>query len=215
MTKIKICGLSRERDIDAINRCQPDYVGFVMAESRRRVSAEMAERLKERLEPSIKTVGVFVNEDIHLITDLYTADIIDTVQLHGDEDAAYISTLKRAIPAPIIKAVRVRSRRQIYEAQELPADLLLLDTYSQGHYGGSGRSFDWSLIPVLSKRLFLAGGLNIGNIGAAIQLVSPYAIDVSSGAETDGIKDEDKIREIIAMIRTTDQAYYRRRTDSI
>lgn len=215
MTKIKICGLSREKDIDAVNRCQPDYVGFVMAESRRRVSAGMAERLKERLEPGIKTAGVFVNEDIHLITDLYTADIIDTVQLHGDEDADYISTLKRAIPAPIIKAVRVRSRQQIYEAQELPADLLLLDTYSQGHYGGSGRSFDWSLIPVLSKRFFLAGGLNIGNIGAAIQLVSPHAIDVSSGAETDGIKDEDKIREIIAMIRTTDQAYYRRRTDSI
>lgn len=204
MTKIKICGLSREKDIDAVNRCQPDYVGFVMAESRRRVSAGMAERLKERLKPGIKTAGVFVNEDIHLITDLYTADIIDTVQLHGDEDADYISTLKRAIPAPIIKAIRVHSRQQICAAQGTPADFLLLDTYNQGHYGGSGLSFDWNLIPVLNKPFFLAGGLNIGNIGTAIQTVSPYAVDISSGVETGGLKDEAKIREIMGMIRAAD-----------
>lgn len=215
MTKIKVCGLSRERDIDAVNRCRPDYVGFVMAESRRRVSPEMAERLKARLDPGIKAVGVFVNEDIHLIADLYMADIIDTVQLHGDEDTDYICTLKRAIPAPVIKAIRVNSRQQIYEAQGMPADLLLLDTYNQEKYGGSGQSFDWSLIPVLSKRFFLAGGLNISNIGAAIQAVSPCAVDISSGVETDGLKDEDKIREIITMIRAADKTYYRGRTNSI
>jgi len=215
MTKIKICGLSRERDIEAVNRCRPDYVGFVMAESRRRVSAEMAERLKARLDPGIKAVGVFVNEDISLITDLYTAGIIDTVQLHGDEDAGYIGTLKRAIPASVIKAIRVHSRQQIYEAQVLPADLLLLDTNNQGTHGGSGQSFDWSLIPVLSKGFFLAGGLNINNIGAAIQAVNPYAVDISSGVETNGLKDEDKIRAIIAMIRAADKSYYRGRTNSI
>lgn len=215
MTKIKICGLSRERDIEAVNRCRPDYVGFVMAESRRRVSAEMAERLKARLDPGIKAVGVFVNEDISLITDLYTAGIIDTVQLHGDEDAGYIGTLKRAIPASVIKAIRVHSRQQIYEAQGIPADLMLFDTYNQGTYGGSGQSFDWSLIPVLSKGFFLAGGLNINNIGAAIQAVSPWAVDISSGVETNGLKDEDKIRAIIAMIRAADKTYYRGRTNSI
>ena len=181
MTKIKICGLSREKDIDAVNRCQPDYVGFVMAESRRRVSPEMAERLTGRLDPGIKAVGVFVNEDIRLIVDLYTAGIIDTVQLHGDEDADYIHTLKRAIPGPIIKAIRVHSRQQIDEAQELPADLLLLDTYNKGQYGGSGQSFDWSLIPALGKRFFLAGGLNIDNIGAAIQVIGPYAWTSAAG----------------------------------
>jgi len=215
MTKVKICGLSRERDIEAVNRCRPDYVGFVMAESRRRVTPEMAERLKARLDPGIKAVGVFVNEDIRLIVELYTAGIIDTVQLHGDEDADYISTLKRAIPALIIKAVRVHSRQQIYEAQVLPADLLLLDTYNHGKFGGSGRSFDWSLIPILSKRFFLAGGLNISNIGAAIRAVRPGAVDISSGVETDGLKDEDKIREIIAMIRAADKAHYRGRINSI
>lgn len=215
MPKIKICGLSREKDIDAVNHCRPDYVGFVMAESRRRVTPEMAERLKERLEPGIEAVGVFVNEDIRLIVELYTAGIIDTVQLHGDEDADYISMLKQAIPAPVIKAIRVHSRQQIYESQGLPADLLLLDTYKQGNYGGSGRSFDWGLIPVLSKRFFLAGGLNISNIRAAIEAANPFAVDISSGVETDGLKNEDKIREIIALIRAADKTYYRGRTNTI
>lgn len=207
MTKIKICGLSKEGDIETVNRCRPDYVGFVMAESRRRVSAEMAKRLKRLLDPGITAVGVFVNEDIGLIADLYSAGIIDTVQLHGDEDDDYMQSLKQAVPCPIIKAIRVQNRRQIAEAQKLPADLLLLDTYDQGQYGGSGQSFDWNLIPAPGKPFFLAGGLNINNIRVAIQTVAPYAVDISSGVETNGHKDEGKIREIITMIRTIGKTY--------
>ena len=201
MTRIKICGLSREEDIAAVNRWLPDYVGFVFAASKRKVTPEQAARLKRKLDARIKAVGVFTNESPDVIADLCTEGIIDFVQLHGDENEEYIRMLRNRTSCPIIKAVRVQSTAQILKNQELPCDMLLLDTFNPAEYGGSGRTFDLSLIPTLSKPYFLAGGLHQGNIADAIAQHHPFAVDISSGVETAGSKDEAKIREIVELVR--------------
>jgi len=197
MTKVKICGLSREEDILAVNRWRPDYIGFVFAPSRRRVTFEKARYLKSFLNPEITAVGVFVDEPLYYVASLVQDGIVDAVQLHGDEDASYIENLKQKVSCPVIKAVRVKSKEQILDAEKLPCDMLLLDSYQEDTLGGSGKSFDYSLIPSLNKPFFLAGGLNASNIQKAILTCSPYGVDISSGVETDGLKDEQKIRELI------------------
>ena len=147
-------------------------------------------------------MGVFVNEPVSFVAGLVQKGIIDLVQLHGDEDEAYIRFLKQEAPCPVIKAVRVQSREQISRAQRLPCDYLLLDAYSKNAYGGTGDSFRWDMIPkALSKPFFLAGGINESNIKQAAQEARPYCIDVSSGAETDGVKDKEKIKRIINIVR--------------
>lgn len=200
MTKIKICGLTRAEEIDAVNRLLPDYIGFVFADSRRRVTPDTARRLRERLDVRIKAVGVFVNWPVTAVAALSESGIIDIAQLHGDEDREYIMGLKQMTACPVIKAVRVRSAAQISEAEMLPCDMLLLDSFREGIYGGSGESFDLSVIPGLAKPFFLAGGLNNENIGQAILKCRPFGVDISSGAETDGVKDEKKIRQIIRTV---------------
>lgn len=202
MTKIKICGLSREQDIEIVNEVLPDYIGFVFAKSSRNVSFQQAKEMKRLLDKRISAVGVFVNAAPDEIIQLCKANIIDIIQLHGDEDISCITALKNDVPNPIIKAVRVQSTRQILEAQSLPCDYLLLDTYQKDVYGGSGKNFDRSLIPKLKKPFFLAGGLSAGNIKNAITDCRPYCLDVSSGVETDGVKDRDKIKEIIRIVRS-------------
>ena len=184
--KIKICGLSRECDIDYVNEALPDYAGFVFAESRRKVSADQAYALKRRLDPAITAVGVFVDQDITFISELLKSGIIDIAQLHGQEDDEFISS----VGAPVIKAVRTG------EKFDYSSDYLLFDSPS----AGSGKTFDWGLIPNTEKPFFLAGGINIGNISAAME-TAPYAIDVSSGVETGGVKDRDKILEIVRSVR--------------
>ncbi len=201
MTKIKICGLKRQEDISYVNKYLPDYVGFVFAESRRQIDDAGARALKELLDRRIRAVGVFVNEPVEHIVKLCGEKVIDLVQLHGEEDEAYILKLKSLIPNDIIKAVRVRQAGQIEAMQELPCNHLLFDTYSDKQYGGSGRSFDRRLIPKHCKPFFLAGGLKAENITAAIKDCNPYCVDVSSGAETEGRKDENKIKEIIDIVR--------------
>jgi phosphoribosylanthranilate isomerase len=200
MTKLKICGLSRPEDMVYANRYRPDYVGFVFAESRRRVTPEQAAELKTLLSPQIQTVGVFVNSPLEEVAALCNSGVIDLVQLHGDESELYMRKLRREITLPIIKAVRVRTPEQILRAQELPCEILLLDTYVEGQRGGSGKSFDHSIIPPISKPFFLAGGLNVDTIPTAIASCSPYGVDVSSGAESDGYKDEAKIRAITRLL---------------
>ena len=205
--KIKICGLSRFRDILAVNEALPDYIGFVFAKSSRRVTPDRARQLKGELDPRIRTVGVFVNAPMEEILCL-TEDCggqngtIGMIQLHGDEDGAYIRTLKEHTHVPVIKAVRVQGTDQIQKAQELPCDYLLLDTYTRDAYGGMGVGFDWNMIPRLSKPFFLAGGICSGNLARAAAL-GPYCIDVSSGVETDGRKDCKKIRELVNLLRAT------------
>ncbi len=201
MTKLKICGLTRQQDIDIVNEMLPDYIGFVFAESRRRVTPAQTAVLKAQLDPRIKAVGVFVNADINGIAALAHDGTIDLIQLHGEEDAAYINELRSKIACPVIKAVRVQTTAQVYSAEKLPCDYLLLDAYQKDAYGGTGMAFDYALIPKLTKPYFLAGGLNAGNINAALDL-HPYCLDISSGVETDGVKDPGKIREIIRIIRT-------------
>lgn len=200
MPKIKICGLTRLQDINVVNEVLPDYIGFVFAESRRRVTPDQAAEMKKRLNGSVKTAGVFVNADMAEIERVAAGGVIDLVQLHGDEDAVYIRALKHSTDLPIIKAVRVQSAEQVQAAETLPCDYLLLDTFSKNAYGGTGTTFDYALIPALTKPFFLAGGLNAGNVTKAAA-AGPYCLDISSGVETDGVKDAEKIREIIKIIK--------------
>lgn len=201
MTRIKICGLTRREDIESVNRWLPDYIGFVFCPSRRQVTAEQAGRLKAALDSRIKAVGVFVNAPVGSIVNLCTSRVIDLVQLHGDEDAGYMEELKHKIDCPLIKAVRVQSPAQVLQAEQLPCDLLLLDAYQKSQYGGSGKSFDYAMIPALKKPFILAGGLEAGSIIQAIGRCRPYGVDVSSGVETDGVKDDVKIKAIIRNVR--------------
>jgi phosphoribosylanthranilate isomerase len=201
MSKIKICGLSRQPDIDAVNQVLPDYIGFVFVKSRRQVNADTARELKHRLSPSIKAVGVFVNEDIHPIVSLCNSHIIDIIQLHGDENEAYIKELRNHVSNPVIKAIRVKDSDDIKKAGEISCDYLLFDTYQDNQYGGSGKVFNWSVLTEITKPFFLAGGIDSGNILMANNLCNPYCIDVSSGVETGGVKDAAKIKEIVELIR--------------
>lgn len=201
MSKIKICGLKRFEDIHYVNKYCPDYIGFIFAESKRRIDEEMAGHLKRELNTEIRAVGVFVNEPIERIVSLCERKIIDLVQLHGEEDEEYITKLKRLIPNTVIKAIRVKQKEQIEAAQNLPCDYLLLDTFVDGQYGGSGKTFDRSFIPDNCKPFFLAGGLRKENIAEAIKDCYPYCVDISSGVETDGVKDEGKIKEVIEIVR--------------
>lgn len=201
MSKIKICGIRRTCDIEFVNEAKPDYIGFVFAKSPRQVSFDVAAELKDKLDKNIKTVGVFVNSPISEILPLVKEGIIDLIQLHGEEDEHFIEQLKDYTTAPIIKAVRVQSQQDIIDKQELPCEFLLLDTFQKDVYGGSGQTFDWTLIPKLKKPFFLAGGININNINQAISACHPYCVDVSSGVETDGVKDREKIIDITMKAR--------------
>jgi phosphoribosylanthranilate isomerase len=202
MAKIKICGLSRPVDIETVNQALPDYIGFVFAESRRQIGEHTAKSLKELLDPRIKAVGVFVNEDMDKIIRLCRLGIIDIIQLHGDESEDYLADLRKEISNPVISAVRVRSVWDIIEAENRACDYLLLDAYKDNRYGGGGETFDWSVITRLEKPFFLAGGIHAENVIAAIQSSNPYCIDVSSGVETDGFKDRNKIIDIVTKVRS-------------
>ena len=202
MTKIKICGLSREEDIIAVNETMPDYIGFVFAESKRRISREKALELKKLLNPNIKAVGVFVNAPITEVANCCADNTIDLIQLHGDESDEYMAQLKSITDKPIIRAVRVRSTEDIMKADHLPCDYLLFDAYIKDQYGGSGVTFDWSLIPKIEKPFFLAGGLDRTNINEAVRQCDPYCLDISSGVETNWRKDNKKIKEIVPIVRS-------------
>lgn len=210
--KIKICGLTRMEDIDAVNAYLPDFAGFVFAPGKRQISASAARQLKSRLSPKISAVGVFLNSPMEEIARLAAENVIDLVQLHGDEDRSYIEKLKGCLLTamsqakasrwiPVIKAVRVKSQEDILRAAALPAEYLLLDAYAASSYGGSGKSFDWSLIPSLREPWFLAGGIGPHNIEEA-KKTGAFCLDVSSAVETDEKKDPEKIKKIIEMVRT-------------
>lgn len=202
MTKIKLCGLSQLRDIEIANQLAPEYVGFVFATlSKRYISPEQAGRLKKHLHPSITAVGVFVNEAPEEVSKLLSHGIIDMVQLHGREDEDYIKTLRTLTDRPIIKAFAISKEKDIFDANESSADYVILDSGN----GGTGKIFDWDLAKGLVRPYFLAGGLCLGNIDRAIKTLDPYAVDVSSGIETDGQKDIDKMDEFVNIIRGKDE----------
>lgn len=202
MSKIKLCGLKRPEDIEAVNIAGPDYIGFVFANTRRMVTREQAINLKRMLDKNIKAVGVFVNENINFVSELANEHTIDVIQLHGDEDNLYISELRSLTAAPIIKAVRVKSRDDIINAQNTDAQYLLLDAYHPQQYGGTGESFNHSFIPENIKPYFLAGGINADNICNVIKNFNPYCIDLSSAIETNGLKDKNKILKIVELVRS-------------
>lgn len=197
-TKIKFCGLSRNCDIETANALSPDYVGFVFVKnSRRCVSFAQAKELKALLAPGILTVGVFVNEDPRTVAAFLEAGVIDAAQLHGDEDTDYIRGLKSLTKAPLIKAFGLRSIHDLPAVERCPADLVLLD--SPG--GGTGRLFDWQLLENIQRPYFLAGGLSAENVGKAIARLRPFGVDVSSGIETGGYKDREKMTAFAAAVR--------------
>ena len=214
MQKIKLCGMMKPCDIEYANRVKPDLVGFIFANTRRKISPTQAKQFREALDAEISAVGVFVNEDIPVIASLVQDGCIDMIQLHGEEDADYIRRLREICDVPVIKAVKVQTVEQIRQAAALPVDYLLLDTYRKGVLGGTGEAFDWKLLRVakiaagdtaegalFGKPYFLAGGLHAGNLREAATLGS-YGLDVSSGIETDGSKDFDKMVEVVNIVRT-------------
>ncbi|WHH59598.1 phosphoribosylanthranilate isomerase [Petroclostridium sp. X23] len=199
MVKVKICGLTTKKDIDIINKYRPDYIGFVFAESRRKVTPGIVREMTGALAAEIKKVGVFVNASAETVNEISDICEIDIIQLHGDETPYYCSLINK----PIWKAVRVKDEKSLENVQQYPVDTLLLDAYAADQYGGVGRTFDWELVSKIGadRRIILAGGLNNGNVEAAISLVHPYCVDVSSGVETDGRKDEAKIKEFLEKVR--------------
>lgn len=198
--KIKICGLFREEDIIFANEALPDYVGFVFAKSRRQITTEQAMQFKKRLSSQIQTVGVFVNAPAEEVIARLTEGSIDIAQLHGEESEEDIRYIKAATNRPVIKAVKVDSRYDVEAWLDSEADYLLFDSGA-----GSGKLFDWSLLAEVNRPFFLAGGLKSENLEAAMQEVKPYAIDLSSGVETDGVKDGRKMKEAVACVRKWNQ----------
>lgn len=198
MTKIKLCGLSRICDIEAANELMPEFIGFVLSpKSRRYVSEEQAAQLRAILHADIKAVGVFVNEDVSTVARLLSVGIIDIAQLHGGEDEEYIQKLRALTDKPIIKAFRIDTANDVRSAESSSADLILLDSGS----GGTGTAFDWGLINSIGRPYFLAGGLSAENVNEAIKTLHPYAVDVSSGLETGGVKDIIKMKKFVTTVR--------------
>ena len=197
--KIKICGLTRLEDIEAANALLPDYIGFVFWErSKRNVSKEQAKELKSRLDSRIKAVGVFVDAEIDFIADLVSCGIIDVAQLHGSEDEDYISQLRERLGgAEIIKAFNINKIESFDEAEKSSADHIMIDSGK-----GSGITFDWSKLERLKRPYFLAGGLSIENISEVLENIKPFAVDVSSGVETDGLKDRAKMKRFVESVRS-------------
>ena len=194
MKKIKICGLKRREDIEYVNKYQPDYIGFVFAGKKRKLTYDQVVDLKKYLTSSIQVVGVFVNEDISFVEKLVKEHVIDLVQLHGQEDQKYIQALKEKVDFSIIKAIQIKNEDSFNEHYDV-------DYYLYDHgTGGTGESFDWSMLKEVDKPVFLAGGINLLNIDDALKK-NVYALDVSSGVETDGFKDEKKIKKIVRRVR--------------
>ena len=197
MTRIKLCGLKRQCDIDYVNELLPDYIGFVFwQKSKRNVDFETARTLRQRLNDGITPVGVFVNEKTENIEYLVKENIIDMVQLHGSEDNDYIEELRKKVSCPIIKAFQIKTAEDIEAAKNSIADYIMLDSGT-----GSGVTFDHSLISGIDRKFFLAGGLDSENVYDKILLYAPFAVDASSSLETDGVKDKDKMTAFVKAVR--------------
>jgi phosphoribosylanthranilate isomerase len=193
--RIKICGLKRPEDIEYANILKPDYIGFVFAGTKRKITPDTAEILKSKLDKDIKAVGVFVNEPVENIIDMLEKDIIDIAQLHGDETEEDIQYIQAVTSKQVIKAVKVRDRYDVEAWLDSSADYLLFDSGA-----GSGQVFSWELLGDVDREFFLAGGLTPDNIKEAAETVKPFALDLSSGVETDGVKDFDKMKNIMEIL---------------
>lgn len=197
-TKIKICGLKRPEDITYVNEAKPDYCGFIIEfpKSSRNVTGALVRELTAKLNPDIIPVGVFVNAAPERVEELLLDGTIHIAQLHGQEDEAYIRRIQKNTGHQVIKAFSVKTAQDIENAMKSPADYILLDQGS----GGTGQTFDWSLIPEIDRPFFLAGGLGVENLETAVRTINPYAVDLSSSVETDGMKDRDKILKAVQLV---------------
>lgn len=201
MTRIKLCGLSRLCDIETANKLKPDYIGFVFApQSRRYITPEQAAEMKRLLDPGICAVGVFTDETPEGAAELLNRGVIDMAQLHGNEDEAYIRKLRKLTDRPMIRAFQIKNGKDAAEAEQSQADYILLDSGA-----GTGTAFNWDLIKNIKRSYFLAGGLDAENVPYGIKALHPFAVDVSSGIETDGKKDCGKMAAFVAAVRKEDQ----------
>ena len=202
MTRIKMCGIKIIADVEAANTCRPEYVGFVFApESKRFVAPQTAKVLKQALDKEIQVVGVFVDAPLEEVSSLLKEGIIDLAQLHGSEGEAYIRSLKEQTNKPVIKAFRMNAlgdkiNETLFAIEQSSADFVLLDSKA-----GCGEVFEWGMIETVQRPYFLAGGLDISNVSTAMEKLQPYAVDVSSGIETDGVKDKDKMEAFVTLVR--------------
>lgn len=187
----------RPEDISYVNEVKPDFAGFVLAEGfRRRILKEQAVKFREALDPAIPAVGVFVNNSCEEVISYLQENIIQMAQLHGNETEEDIQYIQAVTGKPVMKAVKVESRYDVEAWLDSSADYLLFDGGT-----GSGVAFDWSVLNDIDREFFLAGGLNAQNILAAIETVHPFAVDLSSGVETDGVKDPEKMQEVVRLVR--------------
>ena len=216
--KVKMCGISKVETIPAVVEAKPDYMGLVFAPSKRQVTVDQAKTLVEELHKQytkrynngaeqsnndeIKTVGVFVNETLDNLVTIATEVNLDVVQLHGDEDEAFIQSLKERTNVEVWKAVQIRSAADAEAWIDSSADMLLFDAYHKDERGGMGEVFDWSCLDEFERPFMLAGGIDSTNVARAIRTVRPYGIDISSGIETDGVKDDEKIKAFTNIVRT-------------
>ncbi|MDD2214846.1 MAG: phosphoribosylanthranilate isomerase [Oscillospiraceae bacterium] len=203
MTGIKLCGLSRLQDIAAINALAADWAGFVLAPgSRRTVTAARLGQLRGQLRPDIKAVGVFQNQPLSLVTPLLRDGLLDIAQLHGQEDFTYVRRLRQQSGKPVIQAFNIRTAADLQQAAKSPADWVLLDAVRPG----SGQRFDWSWLQSFTRPYFLAGGLTPANVAQAVRELEPFAVDVSSGIESRGQKDPQKMEQFVRAVRLAQQA---------
>ena len=220
--KIKMCGISKVETIPAVVEAQPDYMGLVFAPSKRQVTVAQAKILVSELHKQyanrynrdviqwsndvvqefIKTVGIFVNETLENLVTIATEVNLDAVQLHGDEDEAFIQSLKERTNVEVWKAVQIRSAADAASWIDSSADMLLFDAYHKDERGGTGEVFDWSCLDEFERPFMLAGGIDSTNVARAIRTVRPYGIDISSGIETEGVKDDEKIKAFTNIVRT-------------
>lgn len=200
ITKIKICGLRRPEDIEIVNKYKPDFAGFIIdfPKSYRSLEPDKVSDLTKNLDKEIKSVGVFVDEDIDTVIKLLNENIIDIAQLHGHESPEYIRKVQNETGKKVIKTFIIKDKAEsvFVEAKNSPADMILLDA---GY--GSGKTFDWSLIREIGRPFFLAGGLSAENVTEAIDELKPYAVDISSSVEIEKYKDENLVRDIIEKVR--------------
>lgn len=202
MTKIKLCGMSRPCDIEAVNQLLPDYIGFILyyEKSHRNVTPEKARELRAMLDPRICPVGVFVDAPVEAVAELLNDGTIEVAQLHGSEDENYIAALRALSAKTIVKAFKATESEKRIAAEASSADFVLLDSGK-----GYGISYDFTITAEVKRPYFLAGGITIDNVEAAIASVHPYAVDISSGIETDKYKDPVKMAEFVRRVRQADQ----------
>ena len=216
--KVKMCGISKVETIPAVVEAKPDYMGLVFAPSKRQVTVDQAKILVEELNrgyakkygsdtehdknDTIKTVGVFVNETIDNLVTIANEANLDAVQLHGDEDEAFIQSLKERTNVEVWKAIQIRTAADTEKWIDSSADMLLFDAYHKDERGGTGEVFDWSSLDAFERPFMLAGGIDSTNVARAIRTVRPYGIDISSGIETNGVKDDEKITAFIKIVKS-------------